>query len=566
MKPELELQLQQEFPEFFRGLHNGDPRQTLMCFGCDCGNGWYNILYDACKQIKKVLQKYSIPLDSFVFVQIKEKFGCYDKKTKVLTKNGWKLFKDITYQDTIATLNKDSGCVEYQSPTDIISYKYKGKMYSLQTRGVNLCVTPNHNLFIAKGDYWNGKFTPPKKIEKEFILTTPDTYFGHNKKFQKSAKWEGAEEQEFILPEIYCNRSGVGTFKKRTYHYPKISFPMDAWLKFLGWYVAEGCTSKNVDIRIASNNVDGGKEKEKISNILKESGLDFATSNNDRSALTFRIVNNQYHYGFLYQLGSWLLSNCGHRALNKKVPNFIKNLSSRQIRLFLECLYQGDGHKMPTGYILYTISKKLAYDVLELLLKIGDCGSISHRKPGPGKIYNGKVIQGKHEVYEINWLTHSYYHNTSNKGMSKSSHEKWINYNDMVYCVTLPNHVIYVCREGKPVWCGNSYRLYFNWQQGIEYTWLEKILNRLFKIPTFILKQIHVYKWWHIHRVYNKVDQIIRDAEIKSGRTCEDCGQPSVVDKKWSEGAWIVTLCQKHLDEYYSRLGQLFDYGKLDAT
>ena len=29
----------------------------------------------------------------------------------------------------------------------------------------------------------------------------------------------------------------------------------------------------------------------------------------------------------------------------------------------------------------------------------------------------------------------------------------------MVYCVEVPNHVIYVRREGKPVWCGNSGRI-----------------------------------------------------------------------------------------------------------
>lgn len=109
-----------------------------------------------------------------------------------------------------------------------------------------------------------------------------------------------------------------------------------------------------------------------------------------------------------------------------------------------------------------------------------------------------------------------------------------------------------------------AYRLYFSWQQGIEHTWGEKISNKILKLPTFILKQIEIYKWWDFHRVYNKVDKIIRDAEIQSGRTCEDCGEPSVEDKNYR--GWIVTLCQRHLDEYYLRLRKPFDYGKLDAT
>ena len=37
--------------------------------------------------------------------------------------------------------------------------------------------------------------------------------------------------------------------------------------------------------------------------------------------------------------------------------------------------------------------------------------------------------------------------------------EEWVDYSGTVHCVTLPrNHVLYVRRNGKPVWCGNSGR------------------------------------------------------------------------------------------------------------
>ena len=32
-----------------------------------------------------------------------------------------------------------------------------------------------------------------------------------------------------------------------------------------------------------------------------------------------------------------------------------------------------------------------------------------------------------------------------------------MDYDDKIYCVTVPNHVIYVRRKGKPCWSGNSF-------------------------------------------------------------------------------------------------------------
>ena len=78
----------------------------------------------------------------YQIVQIKEKYGCYDSETEVLTKNGWKYFKDLSYEDEIATLNPNTNYLEYQKPKEIIAEKYNGKMYRLENRGISLCVTP----------------------------------------------------------------------------------------------------------------------------------------------------------------------------------------------------------------------------------------------------------------------------------------------------------------------------------------------------------------------------------------------------------------------------------------
>lgn len=60
------------FPAFFRD-HGGDPRQTCMAFGLECGDGWYDLIYDACLKLEEALK--SRPDVEVVFTQIKEKFG-----------------------------------------------------------------------------------------------------------------------------------------------------------------------------------------------------------------------------------------------------------------------------------------------------------------------------------------------------------------------------------------------------------------------------------------------------------------------------------------------------------
>jgi hypothetical protein len=43
MKEELELCLAARYPELFAG-RGRDPKVSLMCFGCECGDGWFGIL------------------------------------------------------------------------------------------------------------------------------------------------------------------------------------------------------------------------------------------------------------------------------------------------------------------------------------------------------------------------------------------------------------------------------------------------------------------------------------------------------------------------------------------
>ncbi len=84
MKKELDEALCKKYPKIFKDRH-GDPKQTLMCFGFECGDGWYKILDALCGNIQhytdwnnqnhaKGYKQYK-EVPQLVAVQIKEKFG-----------------------------------------------------------------------------------------------------------------------------------------------------------------------------------------------------------------------------------------------------------------------------------------------------------------------------------------------------------------------------------------------------------------------------------------------------------------------------------------------------------
>lgn len=83
MKQELDTLLCERYPKIFVNRH-GDPKETLMCWGFECGDGWYNIINQLCANIQHHVdwaqeqkEKYGRGegCSQVVAVQIKEKFG-----------------------------------------------------------------------------------------------------------------------------------------------------------------------------------------------------------------------------------------------------------------------------------------------------------------------------------------------------------------------------------------------------------------------------------------------------------------------------------------------------------
>ena len=81
MTPEKDAQLCSKYPKIFRD-RNGSPQETCMCWGFECGDGWFDLIDVLCSNIQNHVEhlcygKTPEEYEEFqvVAAQVKEKFG-----------------------------------------------------------------------------------------------------------------------------------------------------------------------------------------------------------------------------------------------------------------------------------------------------------------------------------------------------------------------------------------------------------------------------------------------------------------------------------------------------------
>ena len=367
--------------------------------------------------------------------------SCYDKETEVLTDCGWKKFSDVKYSDKICTLDIKSNNIEFQTPIKIHRYHHKGKMYRLKTKRVDLLVTPNHKILYSPCDFRR----PPR-----FILKEAEFLFNKSKRFKKDGFWKGKEIDYFILPSVKIKHgsryySGLRNKKEKR-------LPIIPWLKFFGFWIAEGWTTegKNGDYNVCISNKNHALISE-MKKILQSFGYNIFWSD---KTFTLRVRDYQlFHY--LKQFG---------KCYRKFVPAEIKSLSKELLETFLEYYIKGDGHvygRSGKGLSATTSSAILRDDLQEIALKVGMSAyyKLDKKKGTPifSPAYNYKKIYKQKEDTWVIYFIRKNIHTVLPSIIKKYEYvESWVDFEGPVFCVTVPNHVIYIRRNGIPVWCGNS--------------------------------------------------------------------------------------------------------------
>lgn len=333
---------------------------------------------------------------------------CYDDTTEVLTDDGFKLFKDVTTNDIIYTLNPKTYNIEPMKPVDVIKQEYNGEMIHFYGRDVDLMVTPNHKIpYISD---WKYKHTDDKSIR--FKLAKDLKYY--DRVPAGNGKWKG-----------------ITKFDKK-------------FASFLGWYIAEGWTSKKGNsyrISLTQSKKANYDNWNEIKSLLSEYS-DNIYYQEEKS--TFSFTENKI-------IGPYVYEKCGHKAWDKKIPKELKYQSPDIIDVFLDAYCRGDGSFTEFGRTYTTSSKQLADDLCELILKIGKRPSV--------KVEDniGREFTIRNGTYETKHLTYVINENSTTFLRLGDKNKDTVDYDGMIYCVEMPeNHIIYVRRNGKCIWSGNS--------------------------------------------------------------------------------------------------------------
>ncbi len=320
---------------------------------------------------------------------------CVTTDTEALTDKGWKKYNEIK-NEKIATFNIKTKKIEYLKPSRVLSYKFDGYLINLKNRSQDQLVTPDH-----------------KVVRKVF----------------NSNKYELIEADKLMKYKTPIQIPvGAEINNKKEID--------DNLVKLFAWLVSEGCFSDGKRNRVYI--FQSKKHKQycnEIRNVLKK--LKFKWDEGEKTS----------GFGSKFKTIRFRLNQDSSRKVrkylnNKKIPDLIRTLSVRQIKLFIDTYIKGDGHKSSNGRMrIYTKNEDVRDSLQELCALSGFSTTILKRKNG---VYTINLIRNK--VANITSITKKKY-----KGK--------------VWCPTTKNGTFVARRNGKVFITGNTpfINLTFDW-------------------------------------------------------------------------------------------------------
>ena len=323
--------------------------------------------------------------------------NCYSADTEVLTKTGWKFWPAVVADDEIATLV--DGMMTFEKPTQLVAAPFEGEMIEWASNRINLLVTPGHQMHVidrseARRHHLDFQFMPAHEVALNRI----------EKKYAvlRTSGWLGTLDNT----------------------------PTPEMARMIGMFLADGYVK---DRSIMFGNCPPHKQE-----AIRE------------AALAIGLVAHLYGRD-LYINSRSLANMCRDfpTATEKRAPPEIMSAPPDVIAAFLDGLAL-DATSRPGNRIYTTASRGLADDIQIMAARIGGCGIIRERdrRDDPDRLINGYVIHGS-----LSWDVGISFQSLA---WLRPQYCRRVPYNGMVYCATVSSHVLFVRRNGKPCWNGQT--------------------------------------------------------------------------------------------------------------
>ena len=369
--------------------------------------------------------------------KIGDKYCCFSSDHDVLTSSGWKQINKITTNDKVASL-KNGNTLEYVNPIAIQEYDFNDNLYKIESNQVNLLVTPNHRMYIGN------------RTGENYKIKLAEEIYGKRVTYKKNVENYHPQNPlvEFIIPGIN--------------ELPDLIVNIESWLTFFGIWIAEGCTLRDWGVSFATHK---RRVKDALEEVCTQMNLTIhkhkdKLNDDEKNAWC---INDIRIVSYIKPLSVG--------AVNKSLPDWVWQLTSEQCKLLINGMLLGDGHTMKNGTQRYdTSSTKLADDFQRLCLHAGwSCNKIVKYEAGHEATTSyGEIIKSTKDAYRLTIITkqNNPLVNKNITSTGENRHDSYITFDDpelsnciknKVYCCSVPGEgVIYVRRNGYPVWCGQS--------------------------------------------------------------------------------------------------------------
>ena len=354
---------------------------------------------------------------------------CFDAETEVLTSQGWKLFANLDHTEEVLTLNPQTHYVEFQKPLAYQVFPYRGMLKCIEGRDISFAVTPDHRQYGRFAHRTGNQFVSTGELaHHEFQILAAGS--GWSGRYPDAVSMEGLETAQRISNQFGTYGSVAIAARPRTF---TDQAQLRALAMLLTYYVTEGSLRNNAGS--GQGIVIYGDHEDAIRELCQQLDFPMSTYTDPRNGVLRMAV------GGGATLRSYCEEQCGHGSQNKHLPEWVLNLPAQDLACIWNILVTTDGHRYNSGReILCTTSTILAGQAQEILCKLGFSSRTVRFSKGvhfPAYFVSRKL--GRDIVLNKN---------------------AWVEdqpYDGMVYCVTTPNGIIYVRRNGKPHFSGNCY-------------------------------------------------------------------------------------------------------------
>lgn len=380
---------------------------------------------------------------------IADRHICYDKETECLTKDGWKKYNELGWDDLIGTVNKDTGALEWANPTGFYINNYKGKMIHFggeeKDKKIDIKVTPDHRMLVQKYKYQGS--SGYKKHLKRCLGN-----YGYD------GEWEVVKSQDVPAKAKFraCVDEYEGDECPDHIMIADTKYDIDNYLKMVGWYLSEGHWNKISDnsFEVSSSQTERSQHSQEFDEVFDACGFRRHVNNQGTIIRAKSGKEIALHFSINYGVRSW----------DKKIPTWVRSLPREKLKILLDAMVKGDGttttesaykgKKYDHKYVrYYSVSKELADNVQDIAFKLGYAPTITK----DSKLKKKAKLLG----YSVKWSETTDNGKFPYVGHTKKEVYTEEDYDDVIWCVMVPNTFFVTRRNGKVAVQGNTPREFY---------------------------------------------------------------------------------------------------------